>query len=152
MLTNQNLTSAKQTAREMARLATAFQDDVLPWATLSLEQFFRHLAGIPYRPDPQGIEFCQRPYYTLSGTGGGGDCDDKAIAAAAYAILRKIPWRFVAVGKTASGDLHHVFAEFMVGGVWIPFDVTYSFNVLGAPRPWAKREVLYAPTGNASGL
>ncbi len=138
------LVSIQQTGREMHRFVEGFRSDMLPWATLSPIEIFNRLKAIPYRYDPESVEFLQRPYYTMSGTGSGGDCDDKAICVASWARLRGVPYRFVAVGSSKEEGAHHVFAEIFLFGKWVPMDVTYSFNVMGTPRPWATREVLRA--------
>lgn len=133
------LVSVQQTGAEMHRLALAFQEDMLPLAHLSIPELFDALRKLPYRNDPDSVEYLQRPYYTLIGQGSGGDCDDKAIAVAAYANLRNILYRFVAVSRTSEGDLHHVFTELFYDNQWHPMDVTYAFNTLENEVDYAKR-------------
>lgn len=142
MQTDRELESVEDTGKEMHRLAFAFREDVLSYAHMSLDEFFSFVAVIPYVNDPDSVEFLQRPYYTLTGTGQGGDCDDKAIVMAAYAILHEIPYQFVAVAKEEGDDLHHVFTELQINGAWVPFDVTYAFNTLGQPVNYSKRMIL----------
>lgn len=136
------LTSLEQTAREMYRLAWAWREDMGIYAASPLHEVFNLLKQIPYMPDPPDTEHLQRPFYTLNNMGAGGDCDDKAIAAGAWANLNRIPFRFVAVSKSPEKDLHHVFTEMYINGEWIAFDPTYAFNVLGRPVAYAKRVVL----------
>lgn len=133
LLHSRNLNNLQETATEMYRLADAWQNDMAGHATLSLPQLFDLLKNIPYQPDPPDEEFLQRPVYTLLRAGKGGDCDDKAIAAGAWAHLNGIPFRFVAVSNSLDKEVHHVYTEFHIRGQWFPFDPTYSFNVLGRP-------------------
>jgi transglutaminase-like putative cysteine protease len=129
----------------MYRMASAWKQDMAPYATLPLSQVFNLLRLIPYRSDPPDVEFLQRPFHTLNRTGAGGDCDDKAIASGAWAHLNGIPFRFVAVSRYADRPLHHVFAEMYIGGGWIAFDPTYSFNVLGRPMCEYPQRVVLRP-------
>lgn len=112
------------------------------YASATLQEVFDLLKNIPYQADPPDREHLQRPFYTLNEMGEGGDCDDKAIAAGAWAFLRRIPFRFVAVSKSPEKELHHVFVEMYINGKWEPFDPTYAFNVLGRPVAYAKRVIL----------
>lgn len=136
------LMSLEQTSREMYRLAWAWREDMAGYAASSLQEVFDLLKNIPYKADPPDSEHLQRPFYTLNEMGAGGDCDDKAIAAGAWANLRGYPFRFVAVSKFADKDLHHVFTEMYIQQTWFPFDPTYAFNVLGRPTAYAKRVIL----------
>src|SRR4051812_30253481 len=83
------LKNISETGREMVRLSVAFRDDMAAYATASIPEVFGLLQRLPYRNDPEGVEFLQRPYYTLNGIGSGGDCDDKAICVGAWAALRR---------------------------------------------------------------
>lgn len=131
-----------QTAREMRRLAETYAGDMLPYVGLTPTELFSLISSLPYIPDPEGVEFLKRPAYTLSGMGPGGDCDDKAIAVAAWAVLRHYPYRFVGVSRSVGKPLHHVFAEVSVSGSFIPFDCTYAINVPFQVHPYPVREVL----------
>ncbi len=142
MLTTVNLDNIRQTGDEMRRLAYAFREDMLPYAHLTTPELFDLLASIPYRADPESVEFLQRPYYTMTRTGDGGDCDDKAICVAAYATLRNLPHRFIAVAKNKGDDLHHVFCEILEGENWVTMDVTYAFNSLNEKKQYGERITL----------
>jgi len=127
----------------MYRMASAWKQDMAPHASLSLSEVFNLLKAIPYRPDPPDEEYLMRPFYTLRGLGAGGDCDDKAIASGAWANLNGLGFRFVAVSRSLEKPLHHVYTEMYIGGRWLTFDPTYSFNVLGRPMcEYPKRVVL----------
>lgn len=127
--------SVAQTLAAMHTIVEGYRDDMLPWASLGPLEIFEIVKKIPYRPDPEPVEFIQRPYYTMSGTGPGGDCDDKAVCIAAWARLNGHPYRFVVVGGPADPEPSHVFAEVELGGRFIPMDVTYSFGAPGVlPR------------------
>lgn len=129
----------------MYRMASAWKQDMAPYASMSAAQVFNLLRLIPYRPDPPDVEFLQRPLHTIRMTGQGGDCDDKAIAAGSWAHLNGIPYRFVAVSRFPDRPLHHVYAEMYIGTRWIAFDPTYSFNVLGRPMCEYPQRVVLRP-------
>lgn len=132
----------EQTLAAMHALVEGYRDDMMPWVTLSPLEIFEKVKSIPYRYDPEPVEFLQRPYYTMSVTGPGGDCDDKAICIASWAKLNGYPYRFVVVGSPSSPDPSHVFAEVAFDGEnFIPMDVTYSFGVPGARLRWRIHEV-----------
>lgn len=135
MYQERELTDISQTSNEMYRLAFAWKEDMAPYASMSLSELFDKLKSIPFHPDPDDMEYLQRPWYTLGGYSRGGDCDDKAIATGAWANLHHIPFRFVAVQieGNPTNDLHHVYTELYIQEKWIPFDPTYAFNVLGRP-------------------
>lgn len=115
----------------MVRLACRYHRDVAPWAGQAPTEFYDRLKKLPYNRDPEKKEFLQRPYYTLAGNRPGGDCDDKAIVAGAYAICNGYPFRFVAMGRSKDKPLHHVATDILIGGNWTHFDPTYSDQVFG---------------------
>lgn len=147
MYRERELTSLQQTATEMYRIASAWRDDMAPYATMSPTELFELLKSIPFHPDPndstgEGMELIQRPWYTLNQAGPGGDCDDKAVATGAWAWLNGIPFRFVAVSRSYE-PLHHVLTELYIDGVWWNFDPTYAFNALGRPDiAYPQRQIL----------
>lgn len=140
MLRRTKLKNVKYTGSLMKRLSMRYRSDVDPYMSMSLMQFYDLVKNIPYRPDPPGNEYLQRPYYTLTQTGGGGDCDDKSIVLGAYLANARIPFRFVAVG--AQERLHHVITEAFVDGKWLHLDPTYSYNTFGQPLYRYKKRLL----------
>lgn len=145
MYRERELLDLQQTSTEMYRLASAWAEDMAPYASCSLIEIFNLLKSLPFNPDPEDTEFLQRPWYTLNQVGEGGDCDDKAICAGAWATLNGIPFRFVAVSKSKSEDLHHVYTEMYINGTWEAFDPTYAFNVLGRPMDAYPQRVILTP-------
>ena len=139
------LYDVQQTAQEMYRMAVAWREDMAPYASYSLQELFDFLKAIPFNADPEEKEVLQRPWYTVNRIGIGGDCDDKAIAAAAWASLNGYPFRFVATAKAPKKELHHVHAEFMINGVWVIFDPTYAYNVLGRPLGVISKRLVLKP-------
>jgi transglutaminase-like putative cysteine protease len=129
--TETDLVSLKQTGDTMRRLASEYATDMAPYASMTLQEVFNLVKAIPYRKDPPGQEFLMRPQYTLLRNGNGGDCDDKAIAMAAWCNLNRIPFRILAVGLQANKPLHHVLLECRIGMEWVVVDATYPQNVLG---------------------
>src|SRR3990172_235629 len=107
MLNITPLRSVSQTAREMRRLSETYRGDLLSYITLTPKELFSLVSAIPYIPDTESVEFLKRPYYTLSGWGPGGDCDDKAIVIGAWASLRHFPYRFIGVSREVGMPLHH---------------------------------------------
>jgi len=141
-----DLQNAHQTGRLMYAMVNKWYMDMAPWADLTMFEVFDVIKALPFQPDPKGVELIKRPYYTMNKIGPGGDCDDKAIAAGAWAKLNGYPYRFIGVGRYNSeiktpfwmklmGQrkilLSHVYLEVYILGKWILFDPTYSFNVLG---------------------
>ena len=134
---------ATATGPYMHAMVNQYWQDMIPWGTLSLPQIFDKIKNIPYRPDPPDVETLMRPYYTMRSLGYGGDCDDKAIAMASWAVINHIPYRFVAVRRFGQPTLHHVFAELFTGDKWINADCTYRVNNLGIPREtYAERVII----------
>jgi transglutaminase-like putative cysteine protease len=146
MITRRPLKGASQTGRLMHVMARYFAMDMAPWASLSYPEFYEVMKKIPFNPDPDGKEFLKRPKFTMDKWGPGGDCDDKSIAIAAWAILKDIPYRFVGVGNKKPENekilLHHVYPELYIGREWIPFDATYGFNILGKTLPKYDKKVI----------
>lgn len=126
--------SARATGKLMRDMVNAYYLDMAPYAHLGLLEIFDVIRSIPFRDDPPWAETLQRPYYTMTETGAGGDCDDKAIALASWAKLKGIPWRFVAVRRHDKKLLHHVALELYILNNWVPFDATYNFNPPGRWR------------------
>ena len=131
-ITSRRLYGVPQTLRWMHYMARKYRADMSQLASMPPTELFIKLANIPFVEDHNGDEELKRPKYTLNW---GGDCDCKAIAAAAYAINLSIPFRFCATGRKIPGKrripLTHVFAEFKIGSKWVPFDCTYSFHIYG---------------------
>lgn len=124
--------SAKATGPYMHLMVNKYHMDMAPYASCTLQEIFDMVKNIPYRPDPPGMEYLQRPWATLNMTGAGGDCDDKAIVIASWAKLNSLPYRFVAVRRFDKPVLHHVYCQIEVSpGNWVDVDPTYSFNTLG---------------------
>ena len=137
------LTDVQQTASEMYRIASAWREDMAPYASMSLQELFDLLKNIPFQADPKDTEFLQCPWFTLNQVSIAADCDDHAICVGAWCHLRGIPFRFVAVSRSANIPLHHVLTEMYLNGNWFEFDPTYAFNVLGRPLlVYPKRLVL----------
>lgn len=126
--------TAAATGKLMHEMVKNFYLDMAPYAHYSLEEVFNIIKNIPFREDPPDEETIMRPALTLACRGYGGDCDDKAIAMAAYCYLKQIPYRFIAVRKYGEKSLHHVYTECYIQNKWIHADCTYNFNVLGRER------------------
>lgn len=151
------LKNVKNTGALMRELSAKYHNDVAPFCHLSFVQYYDFIKNIPYTADPKKIEFLQRPYYTLYQRGNGGDCDDKCICIGAYCSIAKIPFRFVALGKTKDGRLHHVITEVLMDAPgqakqWVHIDPTYSFNTIGKQTHfYPKRLVISDPYPKLTG-
>lgn len=130
------LHDVRQTSVQMYRLARQYASDVADIATLPILAAFDRVRSIPYGRDPDGLEYVRRPAFSRMQLGRGGpDCDDKAVVMGAVAHLKGIPFRFVAGARTP-GPLHHTWPQLLLGGKWINFDPTYSYNRPGSNGPW----------------
>jgi transglutaminase-like putative cysteine protease len=122
----------QQTGKVMHRLVNEYFLDMAMYGSEPATAVFRLLADIPFVADPEGHELVQRPKFTLQF---GGDCDDKAVAMAAYLKLRGITYRFRAVGVKIPGKrkipLTHVWTEGIINNRWVVLDCTYAHNVYG---------------------
>lgn len=134
---------ATSTGPLMAQMVYSYWTDMLPWALLPFDDVFYLIASIPFHADPPDRELLQRPLYTLTMTGPGGDCDDKSIAMASWAFAADIPWQFVAIQRPDRDRLHHVYPELYIGGRWVPADATYAFNRPGTERPYTNKVILW---------
>lgn len=112
----------------MKALVKMYARDMAPYATMSLLQMFDMVKMIPYIPDPKGVETLHRPLFTMKQwyPETGQDCDDKAIAIAAWAELNGIPWDFEIVAR--GQKYHHVRAMMQINGKWWTVDPTYPRN------------------------
>jgi len=107
------LSSLRQTGAVMrdmvVRYCTDIPAEMVAW---SAKRFFRHVANLPFRDDPQEIESVARPAFTLDPDWEGPrDCDDKAVLIGAWLYLRKIPFRFLAVAYEPFSDVEHAVVE-----------------------------------------
>jgi transglutaminase-like putative cysteine protease len=135
------LRSFGQTIREMKRLPRRYASDVLPYKNLNLVEYYNFIKKLPYIPDPKGHEFIQRPLVTFSKKALYRDCDDKAVAMAAYFIFKNIPFRYVVTSSRADKALHHIYTEIYFNGLWRPVDATYPENTLFKERAFTKKIV-----------
>ncbi len=129
------LINARQTGKIMHQMVNEFYTDMAPYASLSLTEIYDKIKGIPFEYDPKGVELVKRPYYTMNQIGPGGDCDDKAVALASWAVLNSIPSRFIGIGYKKNDSkkilLSHVYTQLYIVGEWLNIDSTYNFNTLG---------------------
>ena len=127
------LRDVDQTVAEILRLIATCYRDVAKYATMPVGRFYDMVRNLPYRADPKGNEFLQRPSSSLNGWSQWRDCDDKAILLGAYAKAAAIPYRIAIGGSkavisksgTVSYPFHHVWPEFKILGRWFPMDATY---------------------------
>ena len=143
------LHTKEQTAREMGRLVDRYATDLhafdvggVSLADIPLPIFYRAIANIPYREDTEGIEVVTRPYLVLTAPRNGADCKKKHILIAAWLKLHNIPYRFVAVSRRPSGEIHHVIIEAYIDNEWVEIDATYPHNQLFQRQHWTNAELL----------
>ncbi len=139
----------EDTGRWMYRLVDTFAGDIGSLAGLSLPQYHRFVANIPYKNDEHAFgdplrEVVARPRDILAmaqnDQNQGVDCKKKAILIGAWSQLNGFPWKLVAMSEQRDKEIHHVFPLVAVGGEWLNADATYARNQLGAPKP----ELTYA--------
>jgi hypothetical protein len=124
------LKSVDQTGAAMKALVKKYAMDMAPYASRPLMEVFDTVKMLPYIPDPKGVESLHRPLFTMQEwyPETGRDCDDKAVAIAAWAELNGIPWDFEIVGRGTK--YHHVRAMMQLNGKWWTVDPTYPRNTL----------------------
>lgn len=93
---------------------------------------------IRYVKDIEGVETLATPIETIRM--GQGDCDDKALLAAALLISIGHPVRFVAVGRQP-GEFEHVLIETLIANKWIPVETTENVPVGWYPPSMTQRIV-----------
>ena len=143
VLNAREILGPKDTAREMARLSKTYWADVRRFLNWPVHKFFRFVANLPYKPDPQNVEATARPKWALSKSVPFRDCDDKSVLLGAYFYGRGIPFVFVATSKRPDKRLHHVFPAIVRrDGSLIPTDATYPRNTLGSVEPFTRSELL----------
>jgi len=138
-----------ETAREMSRLVDLYAGDLnafdvggVPLGSTPLPIFYQAIRAIPYRQDTAGVEVVSRPYILLTAPLAGWDCKKRAIVLASWCKLHNIPYRFVAVSRRASGEIHHVITEAYIDRQWLPLDATYPRNQLFQREAWTNVELL----------
>jgi len=82
--------------------------------------------NIRYTHDIRDVETLAPPDQTI--LRGVGDCDDKALLAAALLEALGHPVRFVAVGRRMF-DYQHVLIEVQLNGVWVPVETTENVQL-----------------------
>jgi len=125
------LRSAQDTAAQMAELVRMYSGDLGKMAKWPLPKFFRHVASLEFRPDPQGQESIARPRITLDKSWPWRDCDDKSILIGSWLYQNKIPFFFRATSKRRDGLLHHVFPVATIDGRETVLDATYKTGQIG---------------------
>jgi len=112
--------------------------EVAQFDGLALSQIFDAVKNIPYFEDPAEFEWIQSPKRTLQR---GGDCDDKSILLGAIFDRLNVPYRMAVVSTLPSKDLHHIYPEIYLQGVWVPFDATYPYNKMFSESPFTLKRV-----------
>lgn len=147
--TTHDLDSVFVTGRQMVDLVKKYHHDLAPFDNVPFSRFYDLARRLPYRADPTGVEFLQRPSQALKNWNVLAmplDCDDKAILIGAFLHRRKIPVRFLAVSVNPKGRLHHACLEAKFGGEWVLIDATYPYcqlgKCLGGDKPITKRIII----------
>jgi transglutaminase-like putative cysteine protease len=132
--TSQELKSIHTTGQKMVELVKKFHEDLKPFDGMQFSRFYDLARRLPYRSDPTGVEFLQRPAHALKNWNVPAmplDCDDKAVLIGAFLYRRGIPVRFLAVSNKPSAKIHHACLEGNFGGKWVLIDATYPYCRLG---------------------
>ena len=154
-VTTERLSDKAQTADRMKSLVRRFFRDLeavrirrngrdVPILSLPLPEYFDLVKNLRYTRDDKPVEIVARPKYilALSSAGVGIDCKKKAILIAAYLHGIGLPWRFVAVSKKPSREVHHVFPQVLMAGEWLNVDATYPHYSIYNPQRVTKAEIL----------
>lgn len=104
-----------------------------PFAKYDLMQVYDYVRALPYVKDPEtsplnggdAIELLKAPKYTMLM---GGDCDCKAILLGSILERMNVPYRMAVVSTQPDKQLHHIYPEIQLNGLWVPFDATYPLD------------------------
>lgn len=129
-MTSSPLHDVSQTGEAMLMFVRKWSKDIGECSDLSLEDFFRVVAELPYIPDPKGHEMLVRQKICMSSKSPSRDCDDKAILIASWLYLNYIPFRFLACSYEPNGPIAHVVTETPDGVL----DPTYPSTKFPAPQ------------------
>ena len=138
-ITKKPLKSVFQTGEQMKRLCCEYYKDISCFNFMTLGQYFNFVKDLPYLADPKNIEFLSRPGASLLGSAKYRDCDDKAILIGSYLILKKIPFRFIAVSTNPAKKIHHVLVEAQIKNCRLFIDATYPKNKLFELKRYTKK-------------
>lgn len=135
----------------MYSLVSRFSGDIndfyfkgVPLSSLPLPIYFDIVKKIPFKADDYGVEVVTRPFHLFSAPWIGWDCKKKAIAIASWLAQNHIPFKFTAVSRLPSGEIHHVIVEAQGANGWIELDATYPSNEFAVPQEWTAKEDLPA--------
>lgn len=109
------------------------------------------LRNIRFKPDPPGVELVRTPEQLISEISrmgfANGDCDDRAMLAAALLEALGIPAAFVVVGRAERGPFSHVLPAAMIRpDEWVPFD-SQERELIGDLPAGVKRIRVYSVRG-----
>lgn len=121
-----------QTGAEMRRLVKNYWKDLGNYIEMPLNNFFEFVKRIPYTED-NAAEIIARPGIILNSAYA--DCKKKAILLASWAEAHGIPWRFLAISERPDKQIHHVFPQFKINGIWKNIDATYPEFVIFEGKP-----------------
>lgn len=119
--------------------ATEYAADIAPYAGWPFSAWFDFVRLIPYESDEERfpervIELVPRPAYLLDrDLFPKIDCKKKAILVGAWAHLRGLPFRFLAVSSRGDRAIHHVFPQIDFGDGWVTVDATFPEFAIGQP-------------------
>lgn len=97
---------------------------------VAIQQWVKN--NIRYTQDPVGAEMLKDPVALINDPFG--DCDDMATLVAALAMSIGFPSRFVAIGTSEVGVFEHVYAEVLLGTVWLSVETTEPVRVGWIPE------------------
>lgn len=97
--------------------------------------------NIRYTMDIQDIETLQTPDVTLADSAG--DCDDMAILICCMLESIGHKTRFKAIGIDGKGYLEHVYAQTLIGTIWVSLDSTEPY-----PMGWEPPNITEWMYGN----
>jgi len=147
-----------QTAKAIKALVSDFQkdlDEILledsqgnqrPLSSLTLREFFDFVKKIPYRKDIKPIEIIGRPLWIMEQVSAkvvpGIDCKKKSVLMGAFFERTGRQYRFIGSSCRPDKQIHHIFPQVYLRGVWVNADATYPRNVFGERKQVTASEVL----------
>lgn len=117
-----------------------------PLSSLTLREFFDFVRLIPYKRDTEPVEVIGRPLWIADQVAAkaipGIDCKKKAVLIGAYCQRKGYDYRFIGASNRPDREIHHIYPQIFLKGLWINADATYKRNRFGEEKFSTAEEIL----------